>query len=75
MGSVLLGCRLRSQPEELGLRDQGAVQGEGPQQEGQAPRPRSQSRRRPGWHMAVSGCHAVEASRRDEGHAPALQQP
>ena len=37
MCSVLLGCRLRSQPEELGLRDQGAVQGEGPQQEGQPP--------------------------------------
>ena len=75
MGNVLLGCRLRIQPVELSVCDQGPVQGEGPQQEGQAPRPGSQSRRRPGWHMAVSGCHAVEAGRRDEGHAPSLQQP
>ena len=75
MGCVLLGCRLRIQPVELSVCDQRPVQGEGPQQEGQAPRPGSQSNRRPGWHMAVSGCHAVEAGRRDEGHAPALQQP
>ena len=52
----------------------GVVQGEGLQQEGQPAWPGCQSRRRPGWHMAVSGCHAVEAARRDEGHAPALQQ-
>ena len=36
VGCVLLGCRLCIQPVELSVCDQRPVQGEGPQQEGQA---------------------------------------